>query len=131
MSSTRRDGASWRPPARDQIVLYLLSLALLLAAAYRYIGPRWASAASVRTLQAGERIDYRVNVNTATAAELDLLPGIGPAKARRLIEYREAHGPFRGLADAARVASLSAECTARLRGLVEPGDAAPAGETPR
>ena len=131
MSSTKRDGASWHPLVRDQIVLYLLGLALLLAAAYRYIGPRWASAASVRTLQAGERIDYRVDINTAAAAELDLLPGIGPIKARRLIEYREAHGPFRSLADVARVASLSAEGTARLRGLVDPGDAAPAGETPR
>ena len=35
-----------------------------------------------------------VNVNTATAEELDVLPGIGPALAGRIIAYREEHGPF-------------------------------------
>lgn len=36
-----------------------------------------------------------VNLNTASAAELDTLYGIGPALAARIIEYREANGPFR------------------------------------
>jgi competence protein ComEA len=36
----------------------------------------------------------RVNLNTASAAELDALPGIGPALARRILEYRAQHGPF-------------------------------------
>lgn len=35
-----------------------------------------------------------VNINTADAALLDTLPGIGPAKAVAIIEYRSAHGPF-------------------------------------
>lgn len=35
-----------------------------------------------------------VNVNTATAAELERLPRVGPALARRIIEWRERHGPF-------------------------------------
>jgi len=35
-----------------------------------------------------------VNINTASSAELDTLPGIGPAYAGRIIAYREAHGPF-------------------------------------
>ena len=35
-----------------------------------------------------------VNVNTATAEELDVLPGIGPALAGRIIAYRAEHGPF-------------------------------------
>ncbi len=36
----------------------------------------------------------RLNLNTATAPELEELPGIGPAIASRIIEYREAHGSF-------------------------------------
>lgn len=35
-----------------------------------------------------------VNVNTATAEELALLPGIGPALAQSIVAYREANGPF-------------------------------------
>ncbi|MEM6648103.1 MAG: ComEA family DNA-binding protein [Bacteroidota bacterium] len=47
-----------------------------------------------------------VNVNTGTLAELDRLPGVGPALAQRIIDYREAYGAF------ARVASLE-----RVRGI--------------
>lgn len=36
----------------------------------------------------------KVNINTADQAELDKLPGIGPAKAAAIIAYREAYGPF-------------------------------------
>ncbi len=35
-----------------------------------------------------------VNVNTATASQLQLLPRIGPAMAERIIEFRETNGPF-------------------------------------
>jgi competence protein ComEA len=35
-----------------------------------------------------------VNINTASAAELDALPGIGPTLAERIIAYRRDHGPF-------------------------------------
>src|SRR5262249_52465972 len=36
-----------------------------------------------------------VNVNPATAAELDLLPGVGPAVAGRIVEHREKNGAFK------------------------------------
>ena len=35
-----------------------------------------------------------VNINTASSSELEALPGIGPAKAAAILEYREQHGPF-------------------------------------
>lgn len=40
-----------------------------------------------------------LNVNTATEAELDAVDGIGPVLARRIVEYRQEHGPFRKMED--------------------------------
>jgi competence protein ComEA len=37
----------------------------------------------------------KININSATAAELDSLPGIGPAKAQAIVDYRDQNGPFR------------------------------------
>ena len=37
----------------------------------------------------------KINLNTADAAALETLPGIGPAKAKAVIDYREKNGPFR------------------------------------
>lgn len=39
--------------------------------------------------------EARVNINTASAEELERLPGIGPALAARIISYREQYGRFR------------------------------------
>lgn len=38
--------------------------------------------------------DAPVNVNTASAEELQALSGIGPALSQRIVDYRRAHGPF-------------------------------------
>ena len=47
-----------------------------------------------------------VNINTATAEELDVLPGIGPALAGRIIAYREEHGPFTAAEDLLAVSGI-------------------------
>ncbi|SDF05527.1 ComEA family DNA-binding protein [Sporomusa acidovorans] len=48
----------------------------------------------------------KININTATAAELDKLPGIGPALAERIAQYRTANGLFSDVADIKKVPGI-------------------------
>jgi competence protein ComEA len=45
----------------------------------------------------------RLNLNSATEDQLQLLPGVGPAKAQRIVEYRGKKGPFKRVADLRKV----------------------------
>jgi competence ComEA-like helix-hairpin-helix protein len=47
-----------------------------------------------------------VNINTATAAQLQTLPGIGEATALRIIDYRTEHGPYQFPTDLLRVEGI-------------------------
>jgi competence ComEA-like helix-hairpin-helix protein len=57
----------------------------------------------------------RLNLNTANAAALDALPGIGPARAASIVQYRAQHGPFQSLDDLGHVPGIGAAAVARLR----------------
>lgn len=48
----------------------------------------------------------RIDVNRADAAELERLPEVGPAIARRIVRSRELHGPFRSVEDLLRVPGI-------------------------
>lgn len=56
-----------------------------------------------------------INLNTATAAELEQLPGIGPALAQRIIAHREEKGPFGAVEDVMQVAGIGEAIYARIR----------------
>jgi len=47
-----------------------------------------------------------IDINTANAALLERLPRVGPAMAQRIIDYREAHGPFTRIEDLKRVRGI-------------------------
>src|SRR5262249_28305143 len=47
-----------------------------------------------------------VNINTATAEQLDALPGIGPTKAQAIIDYRNEHGRFSSIEDIQKVKGI-------------------------
>ncbi len=57
----------------------------------------------------------RINVNTASTGELDSLPGIGPALADAIVEYRTDHGPFGSVDELARVPGISARMVDIMR----------------
>lgn len=49
-----------------------------------------------------------LNLNTATADQLDALPGIGPVLADRIVEWRTTHGPFAGVEQLREVSGIGA-----------------------
>jgi len=63
------------------------------------------------SVQAGGKI----NINTADAATLDQLPGIGPSLAARIIQYRQENGPFASVEDLVNVPGIGEKRLADLR----------------
>lgn len=59
-----------------------------------------------------------VNINTAGAAELDSLPGVGPATAAAIVDYRNQRGPFRSVEDLMKVRGIGKAKLDELRSLV-------------
>lgn len=56
-----------------------------------------------------------IDVNTATAEELEEIPGIGEALAGRIIEFRQEHGPFEKIDDLLNVRGIGAASLEKLR----------------
>ncbi len=60
-----------------------------------------------------------ININTATLEQLDEeLQGIGTALARRIVDYREAHGPFRSPEDIQKVPYVGVKTFQKNRALI-------------
>lgn len=100
----------------------LLFLAVLLLAVHAVIvqpaGSRPAE------LQPGNALKYRIDLNKARRAELLQLPGIGPALAERIEEYRSEKGAFASVEELTKVRGIGAATLQRLRPFlcVNPGE---------
>jgi competence protein ComEA len=61
-----------------------------------------------------------VDLNSATAEQLDGLPGIGPVTAQKIVDYRTEHGPFTSVDDLDAIPGIGPARIENLRGLVTP-----------
>ncbi|MCE5230915.1 ComEA family DNA-binding protein [bacterium] len=74
------------------------------------------------SLQAAPSPDKRIDINRAGLVELDRLPGIGPAKARAIIETRDRLGGFRSIEQLDEVKGIGPATIERLRPLIKAGE---------
>jgi competence protein ComEA len=59
-----------------------------------------------------------LDVNTATAEDLEALPGVGPVLAQRIIEYRQSRGPFQKIDDLLSVHGIGGKKLAQIKSLI-------------
>ena len=71
-------------------------------------------ASTVVTGQGHTQREGQININTATAEQLDALPGIGPAKAAAIVAWRTEHGSFRCPEDLIQVSGIGEATLAKL-----------------
>ena len=70
-----------------------------------------------KTNNASKKITLPININTASEKELDALPGIGPAIARRIVEHRSSQ-PFTNIEDIMQVKGIGKKKFDKLKELI-------------
>lgn len=82
---------------------------------------------------AAEKPAGRININTASAAQLEELPGVGAALAARIVEHRQKNGQFRSVEEVMNVKGIGEKNFARLQPFLTVGStpAQASKETPK
>ncbi|MEE8186003.1 MAG: helix-hairpin-helix domain-containing protein [Thermodesulfobacteriota bacterium] len=70
------------------------------------------------TVKAGEKI----NINVATAKELQRLEGVGKAISKRIVEYREENGPFKDIEEVKKVKGIGKITFEKIKDLITVGE---------
>ena len=94
----------------SRTLLSLVALAALLASQ--------AHAQTTRTKavdQAAAKPAAQINLNTATVADLQDLPGVGAKVAARIVEYRQKQGPFKRIEELLRLVTIARRIIGRFR----------------
>ncbi|MFI5388817.1 MAG: helix-hairpin-helix domain-containing protein [Candidatus Eremiobacterales bacterium] len=84
------------------------------SSSHRSTRHRSSGRSGVSKLQPGQTVD----VNTASESDLERLPGVGPSLARRIIEYRQANGPFATPDDLQNVSGIGPSKFAKMEAFV-------------
>ena len=96
------------PPSAQWATAFLLGVAVTLLVVHAFTYLRGGTRPT-------EHIPYRLDLNTATRAELDQLPGVGPARAGLIEEHRRLHGRFRSVEELRQIAGIGPATFERVR----------------
>lgn len=80
--------------------------------------PEETAAPTQMPTQAPTQVPGLININTATQAQLETLPGIGPVLAQRILAYREENGPFTAISQLTLVSGIGEKKLAALIDLI-------------
>jgi competence protein ComEA len=106
--------------ATDDADLRRINLALEVRDQQQVYVPRVGENDAPLSLTPGP--DAKININTATAEQLDTLPGIGPDLAKRIVDWRESQGPFASIADIKQVSGIGDGIFERLKDRITVGE---------
>ena len=96
------------------VILTVVALAATITAAeQKGAPPEKTTAAGAKATPASP-----VNLNTATQAQLETLPGIGPKAAQRILEYRQKNGNFKKVEDLMNVKGIGEKAFLKLKPLL-------------
>ncbi len=100
-------------------ILLIVGLILLALMAGYFIGRNSVSSPiQISRVPAISQPSGTININTATADQLQAIPEIGAALAQRIVDYRQTHGPFQKVEDLTLVEGISLERLTALRDYV-------------
>jgi competence protein ComEA len=98
----------------------LVNLAAPLADGQQVVVPRRVAPGAAAGAASASGSGARVSLASATLADLDGLPGVGPVTAQKIIDWRQAHGPFRSVDDLDAIPGIGPARITQLRDLVTP-----------
>lgn len=104
--------------ARRGASLESLNLAMPLVDGTQVLVPRAVAGGASGAVASGSASMGKVNINTATASELEALPGVGEVIAQRIVDYRTANGPFGSADELIDVSGIGESTLASMRELV-------------
>ena len=90
----------------------MIAVLLVFGLAGMAVAQEGGGAAKASTMQTP------VNLNTATIAQLEELPGVGPATAQRILEYRQQNGGFKKIEELMNVRGIGEASFLKLKALI-------------
>ena len=111
---------------RYLLVLTVIFLCVLAALFYRDSQAGQSGTYTVTTERAAQETvapePLLIDINTASAEELDQLPGIGAVIAQRIVDYRQANGPFASIEEIMEVKGIGEATFADIRDSITVGE---------